>query len=72
MPSIKQYVAHTTSPIFLKLAYNLGSTERKQKYGQPEMEIWSNQDEIQINDKRMPSATVRGPYAFINTNFNPP
>ncbi len=31
------YVARTTSPTFSELAYNLGSTNRKQKYGKIKM-----------------------------------
>jgi hypothetical protein len=32
-----RYVARTTLPIFPELAYNLGSTDRKRKYGKTKM-----------------------------------
>jgi hypothetical protein len=33
------YIAHTASPIFAELAYKLGRTDRKRKYGKTKMKI---------------------------------
>ncbi len=60
-----RFVARTASPILAEQTYNLGSTDWKRKYGKTK--IKSKQ-----NHKRMPSTTVRGPYASNNTIFDPP